>query len=57
MDAKDMVPVLDAGLYTMYESYTVMATLEEYQSCHITDTFVVNYLDSAFAFPKNSPYR
>ena len=52
-----MVPVLDAGLYTMYESYAVMATLEEYQKCRITDTFVVNYLDSAFAFPKNSPYR
>ena len=54
----EMVSVISRGEYAMYEGYSVVKALDGWNDCSITDAnFVVNYLDNAFAFPKNSPFK
>ena len=54
---EEMIPLIQSGKYTMFDTYSVLLTLQEYKDCKITDSgFYVNTMSFAFTLQKNSQY-
>ena len=57
-DPKVMMSNVMSGQFVMYDSYSAITTLKEFQNCEITDIgFSMSKIDFAFALPKNSPFK
>ena len=55
---KEMMNLVVTGDFVMYDSYSAIKALKEYQECKITTIgFFVSKVEFAFALPKGSPYR
>ena len=54
---EEMIPLIQTGKYAMFDTYSVLLTLQEYKDCKITDSgFYVNTMSFAFTLQKNSQY-